>query len=151
VQRAALAIAARLVGRLRRGSRSRRFRLPAPVDDPRRDPPPPGRPPVTSWLGAAVAGGAGLLMGCYVTVLIQRVPAARTVSGSFGELTRRPLGECPHCAAGRPAADPVPPLRMRSSPRPAPDLLAGMPGVVRAGRGRGSRRGRCGRRSGRSG
>ena len=63
---------------------------------------------MTSWLGAAVAGGAGLLIGGYVTVLIQRVPAARTISGSLRELTRRPLGECPHCAAGRPAADLVP-------------------------------------------
>ena len=63
---------------------------------------------MTSWPGAAVAGGAGLLIGGYVPVLIQRVPAARTISGSLRELTRRPLGECPHCAAGRPAADLVP-------------------------------------------
>ncbi len=61
-----------------------------------------------SWLGAAVAGGAGLLIGGYVTMLIQRVPAARTISGSLRELTRRPLAECPHCAAGRPATDLVP-------------------------------------------
>lgn len=57
---------------------------------------------MTSWLGAAVAGGAGLLAGGYITVVIQRVPLARTVTGSLRELARCPLGECPRCGAGRP-------------------------------------------------
>ena len=63
---------------------------------------------MTSWPGAVIAGAAGLLIGGYVTVLIERVPASRTISGSFSELTRHPLGECPHCAAALGAADIVP-------------------------------------------
>lgn len=52
------------------------------------------------WAAALVCAAAGLLVGGYGTVLIERVPASRTISGSFGELTRHPLGECPRCAAG---------------------------------------------------
>ena len=63
---------------------------------------------MTSWPGAVIAGAAGLPIGGYVTVLIDRVPASRTISGSFGELTRHPLGECPQCAAGLAARDIVP-------------------------------------------
>jgi leader peptidase (prepilin peptidase)/N-methyltransferase len=61
-----------------------------------------------SWVPAAAAGAAGLVAGDYATVLIERAPAARTVSGSFHELTRRPAGECPRCAAGLHAADLIP-------------------------------------------
>jgi leader peptidase (prepilin peptidase) / N-methyltransferase len=63
---------------------------------------------MTSWPGAVIAGAVGLPIGGYVTVLIERVPAWGTISGSFGELTRHPLGECPNCAAGLAAADIVP-------------------------------------------
>ena len=63
---------------------------------------------MTSWPGAVIAGAIGLPTGGYVTVLVERVPASRTISGSFGELTRHPLGECPHCAAGLAAPDIVP-------------------------------------------
>jgi leader peptidase (prepilin peptidase)/N-methyltransferase len=58
--------------------------------------------------GAAAAAAAGLLAGGYVTVLIERVPAARTMSGSLTELRRHPLGECPRCATRLRAADIVP-------------------------------------------
>jgi leader peptidase (prepilin peptidase)/N-methyltransferase len=61
-----------------------------------------------SWVPAAVAGTAGLVAGDYATVLIERAPAARTVSGSFHELTRHPAGECPRCAARLHAADLIP-------------------------------------------
>ncbi len=61
-----------------------------------------------SWVPAAVAGAAGLVAGDYATVLIERAPAARTVSGSFHELTRHPAGECPRCTAGLHAADLIP-------------------------------------------
>ncbi|HEY2238168.1 MAG TPA: A24 family peptidase [Streptosporangiaceae bacterium] len=61
-----------------------------------------------SWVPAAVAGAAGLLAGDYATVLIERAPAARTVSGSFHELRRHPAGECPRCAARLRAADLIP-------------------------------------------
>ena len=61
-----------------------------------------------SWLPAAVAGAAGLVVGDYITVLIDRAPAARTVSGSFHELTRRPAGECSRCAARLHPADLIP-------------------------------------------
>ena len=57
---------------------------------------------------AAATGAAGLVVGDYVTVLIERAPAARTVSGSFHELTRHPAGECPRCAARLGAADLIP-------------------------------------------
>jgi len=63
---------------------------------------------VTAWVAAVACGAIGLLAGGYVTVLIERVPASRTISGSFGELTRHPLGECPRCAARLRAADIVP-------------------------------------------
>lgn len=63
---------------------------------------------MTSWPGAVAAGAIGLPTGGYITVLIERVPASRTISGSFGELTRHPLGECPHCEAGLAAPDIVP-------------------------------------------
>ena len=66
------------------------------------------RPPVKPWAVALACAAAGLLVGGYVTVLIERVPASRTISGSFGELTRHPLGECPRCAAGLRGADIVP-------------------------------------------
>ena len=46
-----------------------------------------------SWVPAAVAGAAGLVAGDYATVLVERAPAARTVSGSFRELRRHPAGE----------------------------------------------------------
>ncbi len=61
-----------------------------------------------SWVPAAVAGAAGLLAGDYATVLIERAPAARTVSGSLHELRRHPAGECPRCAARLRAADLIP-------------------------------------------
>ena len=61
-----------------------------------------------SWVPAAVAGAAGLVAGDYATVLIERAPAARTVSGSFHELTRHPAGECPRCAARLRTADLIP-------------------------------------------
>jgi leader peptidase (prepilin peptidase) / N-methyltransferase len=61
-----------------------------------------------SWVTAAVTGVAGLVAGDYATVLIERAPAARTVSGSFHELTRHPAGECPRCAARLAATDLVP-------------------------------------------
>jgi len=57
---------------------------------------------------AAVAGAVGLLAGDYATVLIERAPASRTVSGSFHELRRHPAGECPRCAARLRAADLIP-------------------------------------------
>ncbi len=60
------------------------------------------------WVAAVACAAAGLLAGGYVTVLIGRVPASRTISGSFGVLTRHPMGECPRCAAGLRAADVVP-------------------------------------------
>jgi len=63
---------------------------------------------VKLWVAAAACAAAGLLVGGYVTVLIGRVPASRTICGSFGELTRHPLGECPRCAARLRAADIVP-------------------------------------------
>ena len=63
---------------------------------------------MTPRAAALVCAAAGLLVGGYVTVLIERVPASRTISGSFGELARHPLGECPRCAAGLRAADIVP-------------------------------------------
>ncbi len=98
VQRAAETIAARLAGRLRRG-----IEVWAPPCGARSP-----RPPVTPRAAALVCAAAGLLVGGYVTVLIERVPASRTISGSFGELARHPLGECPRCAAGLRAADIVP-------------------------------------------
>jgi leader peptidase (prepilin peptidase)/N-methyltransferase len=61
-----------------------------------------------SWVTAAATGVAGLVVGDYVTVLIERAPAARTVSGSFHELTRHPAGECPRCTARLRAADLIP-------------------------------------------
>jgi leader peptidase (prepilin peptidase)/N-methyltransferase len=61
-----------------------------------------------SWVPAAVAGAAGLVAGDYATVLVERAPAARTVSGSFRELRRHPAGECPRCAARLRAADLIP-------------------------------------------
>jgi leader peptidase (prepilin peptidase)/N-methyltransferase len=61
-----------------------------------------------SWVPAAVAGAAGLVAGDYGTVLIERAPAAGTVSGSFRELRRHPAGECPRCAARLRAADLIP-------------------------------------------
>jgi leader peptidase (prepilin peptidase) / N-methyltransferase len=64
--------------------------------------------PASQWETAAAAGAVGLVAGGYVTVLIERVPAAWTVSGSLRELRRRPLGECPHCAARLRAADIIP-------------------------------------------
>ena len=60
------------------------------------------------WVTAVVCAAAGLLAGGYVTVLIQRVPASRTISGSLAELGRHPLGECPRCAAALRATDVVP-------------------------------------------
>jgi leader peptidase (prepilin peptidase)/N-methyltransferase len=61
-----------------------------------------------SWVTAAVAAAVGLVAGDYATVVIERAPAARTVSGSFRELTRHPAGECPRCAARLPASDLIP-------------------------------------------
>ena len=61
-----------------------------------------------SWVTAVACAVVGLLAGGYVTVLIDRVPASRTISGSLGELTRHPAGECPRCAAGLRAGDLVP-------------------------------------------
>jgi leader peptidase (prepilin peptidase) / N-methyltransferase len=61
-----------------------------------------------SWVTAAVAAAAGLVAGDYATVVIERVPAAHTVSGSFRELTRHPAGECPRCAARLRATDLIP-------------------------------------------
>jgi leader peptidase (prepilin peptidase)/N-methyltransferase len=63
---------------------------------------------VRSWVTAVACAVVGLLAGGYVTVLIDRVPASRTISGSFGELTRHPAGECPRCAVGLRAGDLVP-------------------------------------------
>lgn len=63
---------------------------------------------MTHWIPAVAAGATGLVAGGYVTVLIERVPAAMTMRGSFGELTRHPLGECPRCATGLRAQDLVP-------------------------------------------
>jgi leader peptidase (prepilin peptidase) / N-methyltransferase len=63
---------------------------------------------VPQWDAAAAAGAAGLMAGGYVTVLVGRAPAARTISGSLRELRRHPLGECPRCAAGLRAADMIP-------------------------------------------
>ncbi len=60
------------------------------------------------WVTAVVCAAAGLLAGGYVTVLIERVPASRTIPGSLAELGRHPLGECPRCAAALRAADVVP-------------------------------------------
>ena len=64
--------------------------------------------PASQWETAGAAGAAGLMAGGYVTVLIGRLPAARTISGSLRELRRRPLGECPRCAARLRAADMIP-------------------------------------------
>jgi hypothetical protein len=50
-----------------------------------------------SWVTAAVAGAAGLVVGDYFTVLIDRVPEATTVTGSFRELVPAPAGKCPRC------------------------------------------------------
>jgi leader peptidase (prepilin peptidase) / N-methyltransferase len=61
-----------------------------------------------SWVTATVAAAAGLVAGDYATVLIERAPAAHTVSGSFRELTRHPAGECPRCAVRLAATDLVP-------------------------------------------
>ena len=61
-----------------------------------------------SWVTAAVAGAAGLVVGDYATVVIERAPADRTVSGSLRELGRHPAGECPRCAVGLRAADLIP-------------------------------------------
>jgi leader peptidase (prepilin peptidase) / N-methyltransferase len=61
-----------------------------------------------SVVPAAVAGVVGLVAGDYGTVLIERAPAARTVSGSARELRRHPAGECPRCAARLRAADLIP-------------------------------------------
>jgi leader peptidase (prepilin peptidase)/N-methyltransferase len=61
-----------------------------------------------SWVTAAVAGAVGLVVGDYATVVIERAPAARTVSGSFAKLTRHPAGECPRCAARLGVSDLVP-------------------------------------------
>jgi leader peptidase (prepilin peptidase) / N-methyltransferase len=63
---------------------------------------------MTAWAAAGAAAVAGLVAGGYVTVLADRAPAAQTVSGSFGELRRHPLGECPRCAARLGAADIIP-------------------------------------------
>lgn len=63
---------------------------------------------MTHWIPAVVAGLVGLPVGGYVTVLIERVPAATTIRGSFAELARHPLGECPRCAARLSGADLVP-------------------------------------------
>ncbi len=63
---------------------------------------------MTHWIPAVAAGAAGLLAGGYVTVLIERVPAAMTIRGSAQELARHPLGECPRCAARLGTGDVVP-------------------------------------------
>jgi leader peptidase (prepilin peptidase) / N-methyltransferase len=62
---------------------------------------------MTAWAAAGVAA-AGLVVGGYVTVLVDRAPAAQTVSASLGELRRHPLGECPRCAARLGAAEIIP-------------------------------------------
>jgi leader peptidase (prepilin peptidase)/N-methyltransferase len=49
---------------------------------------------------AAAGAAAGLATGCYLTVLVARVPA--------GENVLRPAGRCPRCAAGVRAADMIP-------------------------------------------
>ena len=61
-----------------------------------------------SWVTAAVAGAAGLVVGDYLTVLIDRVPEATTVTGSFRELIPAPAGKCPRCDTRLPAGDLVP-------------------------------------------
>jgi leader peptidase (prepilin peptidase)/N-methyltransferase len=61
-----------------------------------------------SWVTAAAAGAAGLVVGDYLTVLIERAPADRTVTGSFRELIPEPAGRCPHCATRLRGTDLVP-------------------------------------------
>jgi leader peptidase (prepilin peptidase)/N-methyltransferase len=61
-----------------------------------------------SWVTAAVAGAAGLIVGDYLTVVIDRVPEATTVTGSFRELIPAPAGKCPRCDTRLPAGDLVP-------------------------------------------
>ena len=61
-----------------------------------------------SWVTAAVAGAAGLVVGDYLTVLIDRVPEATTVTGSFRELAPAPAGKCPRCDTRLRATDLVP-------------------------------------------
>lgn len=61
-----------------------------------------------SWVTAAAAGAAGLVVGDYLTVLIGRVPEATTVGGSFRELIPAPAGKCPRCDTRLPVTDLVP-------------------------------------------
>jgi leader peptidase (prepilin peptidase) / N-methyltransferase len=61
-----------------------------------------------SWVTAAVAGAAGLVVGGYLTVVIDRVPEATTITGSLRELRPAPAGRCPRCAVRLRAADLVP-------------------------------------------
>jgi leader peptidase (prepilin peptidase)/N-methyltransferase len=63
---------------------------------------------VIHWVTAAAAGAAGLFVGDYLTVLIERAPADRTVTGSFRELIPEPAGRCPHCATRLRVTDLVP-------------------------------------------
>jgi leader peptidase (prepilin peptidase) / N-methyltransferase len=63
---------------------------------------------MTSWVTAVAAGAAGLVVGDYLTVLIDRVPEATTVTGSFRELVPAPAGKCPRCDTRLRPADLVP-------------------------------------------
>jgi leader peptidase (prepilin peptidase) / N-methyltransferase len=63
---------------------------------------------MSSWVTAAAAGAAGLFVGDYLTVLIERAPGSRTVAGSFRELTSAPAGRCPRCGVRLRVTDLVP-------------------------------------------
>ncbi|MBV9794210.1 MAG: prepilin peptidase [Actinobacteria bacterium] len=57
---------------------------------------------------AAVAGAVGLLVGDYLTVVIERVPEATTVTGSARELGPAPAGRCSRCGTRLRVTDLVP-------------------------------------------
>ena len=61
-----------------------------------------------SWVTAVVAGAAGLVVGDYLTVLIERAPGGRTVAGSLRELAPAPAGRCPRCGIRLGATDLIP-------------------------------------------
>jgi leader peptidase (prepilin peptidase)/N-methyltransferase len=60
------------------------------------------------WVTAVVAGAAGLVVGDYLTVLIERAPGGRTVAGSLRELAPAPAGRCPRCGTRLGATDLIP-------------------------------------------